>query len=66
MEAIEDYIKKITESGDYDPDCKTCKNVIQPELVLGFKLSDIFCPNHKPSKNCKSGKRPHCTCDACF
>lgn len=25
-----------------------------------------FGPAHEPSSNCKSGKRPHCTCDACF
>lgn len=25
-----------------------------------------FHPPHDPSPNCKSGKRPHCTCDACF
>lgn len=21
---------------------------------------------HEPSRMCRSGKRPHCTCDACF
>lgn len=23
-------------------------------------------PSHDPSERCESGKRPHCTCDACF
>ena len=23
-------------------------------------------PRHNPSSHCRSGKRPHCTCDACF
>lgn len=27
---------------------------------------DKMMPPHTPSKNCESGKRPHCTCDVCF
>lgn len=27
---------------------------------------DAMMPPHTPSKNCESGKRPHCTCDICF
>lgn len=23
-------------------------------------------PDHTPSPLCKSGKHPHCTCDACY
>ena len=23
-------------------------------------------PSHNPSPMCRSGKRPHCTCDACW
>lgn len=23
-------------------------------------------PDHYPMDNCRSGKRPHCTCDGCF
>jgi hypothetical protein len=23
-------------------------------------------PSHTPSQNCKSGKRPHCSCDTCY
>lgn len=23
-------------------------------------------PEHEPLSTCKSGKRPHCTCDYCF
>ena len=23
-------------------------------------------PSHDASRHCESGKRPHCTCDACF
>ena len=25
-----------------------------------------FHPSHDASSYCESGKRPHCTCDACF
>jgi hypothetical protein len=27
---------------------------------------ETMMPSHTPSKNCESGKRPHCTCDVCF
>lgn len=38
--------------------CKGCE-------VL-FENPDTMAPRHKPSERCKSGKRPHCTCDTCF
>jgi hypothetical protein len=28
--------------------------------------NDSMMPSHTPSKNCESGKHPHCTCSACF
>lgn len=37
------------------PDCKTCQD---PAQRGG--------PSHDPSRNCESGKRPHCSCDTCF
>lgn len=37
------------------PGCKTCDD---PTYTQG--------PDHTPSRNCESGKRPHCTCDTCF
>ncbi len=27
---------------------------------------DGFGPRHWPSEYCRSGQRPHCTCDTCF
>lgn len=39
-------------------DCEQC--------VHNEMDSHGFGPAHEPSSNCKSGKRPHCTCDACF
>lgn len=37
------------------PDCEYCLEV----SVFGG-------PDHDPSSGCRSGKRPHCTCDTCF
>lgn len=48
----------------------------RPSLVEGCKTCDkqyaehgnksVFAPSHNPSKRCKSGSYPHCTCDTCF
>ena len=33
----------------------------------GYRAQNIrMFPSHTPSERCESGKRPHCTCDACF
>lgn len=33
----------------------------------GYRVrGETFHPSHTPSNSCQSGKRPHCTCDACF
>lgn len=37
------------------PDCDYCLTV----FVFGG-------PGHEPSSFCRSGKRPHCTCNSCF
>jgi hypothetical protein len=37
------------------PDCDYCLTV----SVFGG-------PGHEPSSFCRSGKRPHCTCDTCW
>ncbi|TXH51333.1 MAG: hypothetical protein E6Q97_18740 [Desulfurellales bacterium] len=31
-----------------------------------YLTGTAYCPSHDPSPNCKSGKRPHCSCDTCF
>ncbi len=46
--------------GSYDPDCKSC------EELAAHPTLNAFMPSHKPSSMCRSGSRPHCTCDACF
>lgn len=37
------------------PDCSSC---VRSSVFGG--------PRHEPSKFCKSGKHPHCSCDTCF
>lgn len=44
-------------------DCATCVHYggdnPDPDGIL-------FWPSHDASRMCKSGSRPHCTCDGCF
>ncbi len=40
-----------------EKDCVECADI---------KKQGGFGPPHKPSTYCESGKKPHCTCDACF
>jgi hypothetical protein len=30
------------------------------------EAGNTFFPSHVPSRGCRSGRRPHCTCDTCF
>lgn len=61
-----DYALKLEEKGLIDRDCPSCQRDFIPRLKAGASFSDIFAPNHKASERCKSGRRPHCTCDTCF
>lgn len=46
--------------GSLVPGCPACQEFYDhPE-------GDPFAPLHRASDACESGKRPHCTCDACF
>jgi hypothetical protein len=46
--------------GMYDPDCRHCQAARDsPSLAIPG-------PTHRINPRCKSGGRPHCTCDACF
>lgn len=49
-----------TTLGTYDPECKAC------EELAAHPTLGAFMPPHKPVSTCRSGSRPHCTCDACF
>lgn len=47
-------------SGFIDPNCPGCREqYAHPTL-------NAFMPSHKPGGGCRSGSRPHCTCDSCF
>lgn len=53
-------LKRFEELGVYDPSCPQC------EALAKHPTLDPFMPRHKASPHCRSGKRPHCSCDACF
>jgi hypothetical protein len=62
-ETREEAIARLEKQGDLDPNCKTC----QEEMYSSPKMPwEVFCPHHKASPSCESGKYPHCTCDTCF
>lgn len=44
--------------GSYDPNCTGC--------TFERDRGNTFYPRHKASDRCESGKRNHCSCDACF
>lgn len=48
------------EMGVFDPDCKSC------EEMSAHPTLNAFMPSHKAGATCRSGARPHCTCDGCF
>lgn len=67
----EDYISVLHQSGLIDKGCKSCQPFIEwvrahwvyegtPEVPAPMM------PHHMASPNCKSGGRPHCSCDTCF
>lgn len=37
-----------------------------PGCSLCLRYSVFGGPGHEPSSMCRSGKKPHCTCDTCF
>lgn len=46
--------------GTYDPACTYCLEMREHPTL------NAFMPSHKASPRCRSGHRPHCTCDTCF
>lgn len=40
------------------PDCKYCAELLEK--------GQYFAPHHDAGVCCRSGRRPHCTCDSCF
>jgi hypothetical protein len=59
-------IKRLEQEGFLDPNCPTCQDEFYPWYLEHDGGSGPFAPSHKPLSSCKSGKRPHCTCDSCF
>lgn len=58
---IADIRKHLEAIGALVPGCPGCQERYDaPDPLM------VMAPSHKPSSSCKSGKRPHCTCDACF
>lgn len=47
------------------PTCRGCE-VFYEAVARGEMPYNVFASRHRASKECKSGKRPHCTCDSCF
>lgn len=44
-------------------DCSLCEGAALEWQATG---QIPFGPRHRPSERCRSGKRPHCSCDTCF
>jgi hypothetical protein len=41
-------------------------NSAHPNCDYCLTVSVFGGPGHEPSSFCRSGKRPHCTCDSCY
>jgi hypothetical protein len=61
-ETREQMISRWEKEGWLDPTCLGCKEIYEHE---GMPTS-VFAPSHEASSLCKSGKKPHCTCNTCF
>jgi len=59
-----EQIARWERDGMLDPSCPMCQREIYEATER--MPSDVFMPHHQASPYCKSGKRPHCTCDTCF
>jgi len=53
---VSEAVQKFGRPNPRHPDCSTC--LTQSVFPGG--------PDHEPSEYCRSGKRPHCSCDSCF
>jgi hypothetical protein len=53
-------LEHLTEINAVDLSCPGCRPRIESVTLRGNG------PAHRPSPNCESGGRPHCTCDTCF
>jgi hypothetical protein len=63
-ETRDEAIARMEKEGQLDPACSFCQSEIYS--VTHVMPYNVFCPSHKASSSCQSGKHPHCTCDTCF
>lgn len=59
-ETREERIERLVQSGSLDRDCRGCQE------FLAHPTLTPFAPRHRALASCRSGGRPHCTCDSCF
>lgn len=63
----EENIARLEDRGYLDPACLGCAEQYRYYRERWKKLGDMpFAPSHMPSRNCRSGRHAHCTCDTCF
>ncbi len=60
-ETREQKIARLEALGMLDSACPGCR-----ERYEAKDPTSVFAPNHKASDRCRSGKRPHCSCDTCW
>lgn len=58
----------LTVGNIYADDLSRCSNCIDEMTNCSYcqEMKGKMHPSHFASFNCESGKRNHCTCDACF
>lgn len=64
QQQIEEKIERLEKNGCIDPECDFCQKTFYPKLRTTGERA--FAPSHTAMSHCRSGKRPHCTCDGCF
>lgn len=60
-ETREERIARLEKLGMLDPGCASCVEFYEAEDPAMH-----FAPSHRSGARCRSGGRPHCTCDTCF
>lgn len=63
-ETRQEQIARWEREGWLDPACPGCAYIYRATGHLPTEVA--MGPHHDPSPCCRSGKRPHCTCDTCF
>lgn len=61
---IDERIAHYESTGAIAAGCRLCDEAAYPVLRAGHDMP--FMPRHTASSRCRSGHRPHCTCDTCF